>query len=215
MHKQVILFDLDGTLTDSKLGITKAIRYALSAYGIQVDDLDSLRPLIGPPLYESFQEFYGFSAEQAFQAVDKYREYYSDTGIFENMLFGGVTELLQRLTAEGKHIAMATSKPTVYAVRIARHFDIAQYFKCIMGSELDGTRIRKGEVIAAALQELGVQDLNTVVMVGDRENDVIGARENDIDCISVLYGYGSRAELEQAGATVFAASVTELGQLLK
>ena len=212
--KQVIFFDLDGTITDPKIGITKSVKHALNAYGIQVDDLDSLCPFIGPPLYESFMSFYGFSAEKAREAIEKYREYFRDTCIYENVPYDGIEQLLQRLVDEGKQLAIATSKPTVFAVRIAEHFGLTSYFKCIIGSELDGTRTRKGEVIAQALKDLDVKDLETVIMIGDREHDIIGARETGIDSIGVLYGYGNREELERAGATAIAASVTELGYLL-
>ena len=214
MQKQIVLFDLDGTLTDPKVGITKSVRYALNAYGIQVDDLDSLCAFIGPPLHESFMKFYGFSEKMAFEAVDKYREYFKETGIYENVMYHGIEQLLQRLVDEGKQLAVATSKPTVFAVKIAEHFGISRFFSYIVGSELDGSRTRKGEVIAQALKELEVKDLSTVVMVGDREHDVVGARENGIDSIGVLYGYGDRAELERAGASLIAASVAELGQWL-
>ena len=214
MQKKIVLFDLDGTLTDPKVGITKSVRYALNAYGIQVDDLDSLCAFIGPPLHESFMKFYGFSEKMAFEAVDKYREYFKETGIYENVMYHGIEQLLQRLVDEGKQLAVATSKPTVFAVKIAEHFGISRFFSYIVGSELDGSRTRKGEVIAQALKELEVKDLSTVVMVGDREHDVVGARENGIDSIGVLYGYGDRAELERAGASLIAASVAELGQWL-
>lgn len=212
--KQIVLFDLDGTLTDSRLGITKSVQYSLRSFDIVVDDLDSLRPFIGPPLYESFMRFYGFSEEQAQAAVQKYREYFSVTGLYENEVYEGIPQLLERLSAEGRRIAIATSKPTVFAIKIAEHFGIAHHFEYIVGSELDGTRIHKGDVIAHALQQLEVTDRRSVVMIGDREHDIIGARENGIDSIGVLFGFGSRQELEQSGALAIAASVSELAQLL-
>jgi len=214
MSKEVILFDLDGTLTDPQVGITKSVRHALNAYGIQVDDLASLCPFIGPPLHESFMKFYGFSAEKAYEAIEKYREYFRETGIYENEIYAGIEELLQKLVGEGKQLAIATSKPTVFAARIAEHFGITRYFECIIGSELDGSRTRKSEVIAQVLRDLAVQDLGTVVMIGDREHDIIGARETGLDSIGVLYGYGSRDELERAGATAIATCVVDLEKLL-
>lgn len=209
-----ILFDLDGTLTDPKAGITKSVAYALKSFGIEVKDLDSLCKFIGPPLRVSFRDFYGFSEEDCIKAMEKYREYFREKGLFENKVYPGVETLLKKLKQSGKRLIVATSKPTVFSVRILEHFNLLQYFDYVAGSELDGSRDSKGDVIRFALQQNGLTDLTDVVMVGDREHDVIGARENNIDVVGVLYGYGNRAELEKAGATYIVETVEKLNALL-
>ncbi len=214
MKRPIYLFDLDGTLTDPKEGITKAIRYSLDSFGIPVADLDELIPFIGPPLRESFVERYGFSEADSVKAVAKYREYFADQGIFENKVYDGVEGLLREQQQEGATLAVATSKPTVYAERILRHFKLDAYFSIVAGSELDGTRTNKALVIRYALELLGVTDAQSALMVGDRKHDVLGAREAGMDSIGVLYGYGSENELRNAGATRLAASVAELRGLL-
>ncbi|AGC68883.1 5'-nucleotidase [Thermoclostridium stercorarium subsp. stercorarium DSM 8532] len=209
-----ILFDLDGTLTDPKVGITKSVAYALKSFGIEVKDLDSLCKFIGPPLRVSFRDYYGFSEEECNRAVEKYREYFSETGMFENRVYPGIEELLKSLKKNGRKLFVATSKPTVFAVKILEHFDLLRYFDDVSGSELDGSRDRKGDVIRFALQKNGLTGLTNVVMVGDREHDVVGAKENNIDVIGVLYGYGDRAELEKAGADYIVENVENLHSLL-
>lgn len=209
-----ILFDLDGTLTEPKEGITKSVAYALEYYGIHVEDLDTLCPFIGPPLKESFMKFYGFDDIKAEEAVEKYREYFRPYGVYENELYQGVTVLLEGLKEQGKILVLATSKPTVFAKIILEHFELSQYFDCVVGSELDGTRVNKDEVIACALKEAGVQDKSTAIMIGDREHDILGAKANGLDAIGVLYGHGSREELEKAGADVVVKTVEELKKVL-
>lgn len=209
-----ILFDLDGTLTDPKTGITKSVAYALKSFGIEVKDLNSLCKFIGPPLRISFRDYYGFNEDDCFKAIEKYREYFRETGIFENEVYPGVENLLKNLKQSGRHLFIATSKPTVFATRILEHFNLLRYFDYIAGSELDGSRDSKSEVIKFALKENGLTDLTNVVMVGDREHDVIGAIENNIDVIGVLYGYGDRAEIEKASATYIVETVDELSELL-
>ena len=211
---KTILFDLDGTLTDPKLGITKSVAYALKSYGIQVDDLDSLQKFIGPPLQESFVKYYGFSEEQGAEAVEKYREYFKPYGIYENKVYDGVENMLAELVKCGKKVILATSKPTVFANVILEYFHLDKYFTCAVGSELDGSRVKKGEVITEALRQAGVTDKSLAVMIGDREHDILGAKENGIDSIGVLYGYGDRAEHEAAGAGMIVESVEELLQYL-
>lgn len=211
---QTILFDLDGTLTDPGEGITNAVAYALHKYGIEVTDRTTLYPFIGPPLKESFEGFYGFSPEQAEQAVAYYREHFRDIGIFENVVYDGAEELLAAVKAAGKKIILATSKPEEFARRILEHFGLTGYFDGVYGSCLDGTRRHKDEVIAHALADSGITDLSGVVMVGDREQDVLGAAKNNLPTIGVLYGYGSREELTTAGATHIVESVEELKQYL-
>lgn len=209
-----VLFDLDGTLTDPGIGITNSVMYALKKYGIEPPDRSELYKFIGPPLTESFERFYCFTTGQAKEAVEFYREYFKDKGIFENRPYEGIDVLLSSLKNEGITLAVATSKPEVFAERILEHFDLAKYFTVTAGSNLDGSRISKADVINYALETLNVNDKASVLMVGDREHDVIGAKAAGIDCVGVLYGYGSREELERAGAGSIAQTVEELKNML-
>lgn len=211
---KLCLFDLDGTLTDPKEGITKSVQYALNSFGIKVGDLDELIPFIGPPLRDSFQSIYGFTAEQAEIAVAKYREYFSETGIFENAPYAGIAELLAELKDNKIKLAIATSKPTVFAEKIAAHFGLAHYFDLIAGSEIDGTRSRKSEVISYVLESFPIHYARHAVMIGDRKYDIIGANEMGIDSIGVLWGYGSSDELKEAGAVDLAQAPDELRDLI-
>ena len=172
----LILFDLDGTLTDPKPGITRAVRYALAQYDISVTDLDSLTPFIGPPLHHAFARYYGFDAEQSREAVTFYREYFAETGLYENAVYAGIPQLLDRLQTSGRRLFVATSKPTVYAQRIVEHFQLATYFTQVEGSDLDLTRTDKAQIIADILSAYPDVAREAVVMVGDREHDMIGAR---------------------------------------
>lgn len=210
-----IFFDLDGTLTDPKEGITNSVAYALASFGIQ-EDPNRLTPFIGPPLIDSFMEFYHFDLPTAQKAVEKYREYFSRRGIFENRVFSGSQPLLAQLKEAGKTVCLATSKPEVFARQILEHFHIDGYFDQIVGSCLDGKRTKKGEVIAEVFTRLGdaCPDKAMCVMVGDRLHDIMGAQENGLDSISVTFGYGSQEELSQAGATHIAHTFEELAQLL-
>lgn len=209
-----ILFDLDGTLTDPKEGITKAVAYALDSYGIHVEDLDTLRSFIGPPLRDSFVKYYDFSEEEAEKAVAKFREYFRPYGIYENKMFEGVDNMLETFVDCGKQVILATSKPETFAKVILEYFDLTKYFTFIAGGDFEGLRDRKADVIAYALAEAGVQNKSEAVMVGDREHDIFGAKENGIDSIGVLFGYGDRAEHEAAGADYIVESVEELKKLL-
>jgi phosphoglycolate phosphatase len=214
MGKKYLLFDLDGTLTDPKEGITKAAQYALKNFDIVIENRDELIPLIGPPLRQSFEDMYGLKGDDALKAVDKYREYFSETGIFENKIFDGIAELLREQKELGKTLVLATSKPTGFAVRILKHFGIYDYFSFIAGSESDGTRTPKDEIIKYALESVEATPENAV-MIGDRMYDVSGAKKNGVQCVGVLFGYGSRRELASAGAEWFAESVGALSTLLK
>ena len=214
MRWQYLFFDLDGTLTDPMLGITRSVQYALRHFGIEVTDLSTLCPFIGPLLKDSFREFYGMDDTRAEEAIALTREYFAPKGIFENELYAGIPQLLEALRQGGARIAMATSKPAPFARRIAEHFAIERYFDLIEGSTLDGTRTTKSEVLRLAIEGLGVTDPAQAVMVGDRRFDIEGAAATGIESIGVLYGYGSREELEQAGATHIVADVGELGRLL-
>ena len=209
-----LLSDLDGTLNDSAQGIHRCVQYALEKCGTPEPDAEKLRPFIGPPLLDSFRRYYGFSDEQAAQAVGWFREYFETTGLFENTVYPGVPEMLAALTAAGKRLVLATSKPEVFARRILEHFSLASYFTYIAGANMDETRTRKADVVAYALESAGVADASRAVMVGDREYDVLGAREAGLSTVGVLYGYGSRAELEQAGAIAIASSVEQLQAVL-
>ena len=209
-----ILFDLDGTITDPGEGITNSVAYSLKTYGIEVADKKELYTFIGPPLYASFMKYYGFSEEQSIEAVARYREYYSDKGVFECALYDGIERLLARLSAEGKKIILATSKPELYAVKILKHFDLYKYFHHVAGATMDGSRILKADIIDYALKTCGVTDLSKVVMVGDREHDVFGAQKIGVDSIGVLFGYGDRDEHEKAGATYIAETPWDIGKFI-
>ena len=213
MRTEYIFMDLDGTISDPKEGITKAVAHALSYYGIRVENLDMLEKFIGPPLMDSFQDFYGFSEERSREAVEKYREYFGRQGLFENVLYDGMRELLSEAVSLGKKLVIATSKPEVYTEKILKYFDIEKYFLFAAGSTLDGSRSKKGDVIRYALDSLKIR-ADQAVMVGDRKHDVIGAKENGLYSIGVLYGYGDRKELETAGADCIIASVEELKKKL-
>ena len=205
-----LLFDLDGTLTDPMEGITRSVQYSLRHFGIEVTDLRSLTPFIGPPLAESFREFYGFDDGRIPEAIRLMREYFSERGWRENRLYDGMPQLLERLCASGLTLAVATSKPVVFARRILDHFDLARYFAFVGGAELDGSRQAKADVIAHVLQGLGGVDPATCLMIGDRRHDVAGAAAAGMDSCGVLWGYGSRAELTGAGATRIAADLGEV-----
>jgi len=210
-----IFFDLDGTLTDPMIGITNSVQYALRKHGIEVSDTRTLCPFIGPPLRESFRVFYGFDEAGAESAVAAYREYFAEKGIYENTIYDGIPEMLQALRRAGKTLVLATSKPAVYAARILAHFGIAEYFAFVSGSELDGRRDKKADVIRYALEQTGITDLADVVMIGDREHDILGAKEVGVSSIGVLYGYGNAEELHKAGADDIAGSVGELVEKLR
>ena len=213
MRPEYIFMDLDGTISDPKEGITKAVAHALSYYGIQVENLDTLEKFIGPPLLDSFQDFYGFSEEQSREAVGKYREYFGSQGLFENVLYDGMKELLSAVVSHGKKIVIATSKPEVYTVQILKYFGIEHYFQFVAGSTLDGCWSKKGDVIRYALDSLKIT-ADQALMVGDRKHDVMGAKENGMYSIGVLYGYGDRKELETAGADCIVTDVEELKKKL-
>ncbi len=215
-----ILFDLDGTLTDPKLGITRSVQYALRALGIEEPSLDKLEPFIGPPLADSFREFYGLEEEQVVTAVAKYRERFSDQGIYENEIYPGTARMLAALRAGGKKLAIASSKPTPFVERILDHFEIRAYFDYIIGSNMDGTRGKKEEVVEEALWQMlpagmtPAEKKAKVAMVGDRRFDIEGAREHGITSVGVSFGYAPEGELEQAGADHIVDTVEALAGLL-
>ena len=194
-----VLFDLDGTLTDPKEGICKSVQYALHAQNIEEPDLDKLEPFIGPPLQKSFQEFYGMDETQAKAAVEKYRERFRKIGLYENELYPGMKEFLVSLRKKGVHLAVASSKPEEFVEKILKHFEIRQYFQVVTGSEKDGRRSEKNEVIEETLSRLFHErkiPTDDILMVGDRKFDVEGAKDFGLKCAGVSYGYGGERELK-------------------
>lgn len=208
-----ILFDLDGTLTDPGLGITNSVAYALKRYGIEVQDRKSLYSFIGPPLSDSFMKYYGFSEEKAMEAIGVYREYFRDKGLYENEVYEGIRELLEKIKDSGRKIVLATSKPEKFSVRILEHFDLMKYFDVVAGASMDEKRNKKGDVIRYAMEKGGFT-AEKAIMIGDREHDVFGAKENGLPSIGVLYGYGSEDELRSAGADYIAKAVEDIYALL-
>ena len=215
MKKEYIFFDLDGTLTDSAAGIVNSLLYAFEKMGMQVEDREELHKFIGPPLVDMMMQEYGFSKEKAQQGLAYYREYFSVTGLFENEVYDGIPAMLAELQTCGYKLVLATSKPEKFARRILEHFDLDKYFCFIGGSDMAETRSTKEAVLAYDLEMLGNPDPCNCIMVGDRKHDVIGARAFGIDCIGVLFGYGSRAELENANVRYVAETVSELENILK
>lgn len=212
MKYKYILFDLDGTLDDPFEGITKSVEYAMKKFGVDCDR-SKLGCFIGPPLAASFSKYFGLSEEDAKLAVEYYREYYRPTGIFEVSIYDGIPDLLEKLRASGYELILATSKPKIFADMILEKYNLMKYFAATFGSELDGTRVKKAEVIEWAHKNYPF-DKSKAIMVGDRLHDVEGAHECGIPCIGVTFGYGDRAEHENAGAEFIVDSVAELGELL-
>ena len=205
-----ILFDLDGTLTNSELGITKCVQHALKKFGIEVEDRTMLRPFIGPPLGESFRVYYGLTQEESERAIEYYRERFSVKGLYENEVYEGVEKTLQELRKSGKKLIIATSKPEKFTLLILEHFDLLKYFDFVAGATMDGSRGEKADVIRYALEKTGIEDKSQVVMIGDRKYDILGAKENGLDSIGVLYGFGDYEELSAAGADYIVESATEI-----
>ena len=198
MSYDVILFDLDGTLTDSAEGIVNSVVYALERKGIPYASKQALRRFVGPPLQASFRDYCGFSEEEAKDAVCVFREYFTEKGIYENAVYEGVPEMLRALSEAGFTLAVATSKPEAFAGQILARFDLEKYFTVVAGATMDGTD--KPTVIRQALSRLHTEPSPRVLMVGDREHDVLGAKEVGVSSLGVLYGYGSEEELKEAGA---------------
>lgn len=214
MNNRTILFDLDGTLMDSKEGILNCVRYALRKMGAPIPPEEVLQTFIGPPLVESFAACCGFTPLQAQQAVEHYRERFGEVGLFENSVYDGVYDLLDALRAAGLSLSIATSKPEVYARRIVERFELAPYFDHVCGAELNGTRIHKDEVIAYALQQYAHVAPEDFLMVGDRKHDMEGAAINGITAVGVLYGYGSRDELASFNPAYLATTPKDLETFL-
>ncbi len=215
MKKDYILFDLDGTLTDPAIGITNSLMYALEKFGITVESREELYTFIGPPLIDKMMEVYGFSKEKATEGLAYYREYFKDKGIFENSVYDGIPEMLEDLKSRGYKLVLATSKPEEFAKRILEHFDLTKYFEYIGGSDMGEKRSSKAAVIEYVMKALDITEPEKCIMVGDREHDVVGAGKFGIETVGVLFGYGSREELEKSGAAYIVETVDELGELLR
>lgn len=211
--KDIILFDLDGTLTDSGPGITNSISCALKEFGIE-EKPEALVHFIGEPLSQTLQSSYGFSDAEVGNVINAYRTYYGTKGMFENIVYSNMPRLLKQLYAMDKIIVLATSKPTFYAKQILSHFDLLPYFSFVAGSNMDNTRTNKTEVIAYAIENITGFSKENAIMVGDRHYDVIGAATHDIPAIGVTYGYGSKEELRGANAAYIVDTVEELINLL-
>ena len=217
---QYCLFDLDGTLTDPREGITKSVQYALRFFGIEEPDLKKLEVFIGPPLKDSFMEFYGLTEEKAVEAVARYRERFAPTGVLENYIFPGIPDMLFGLKEKGVRLAVASSKPTVFVRKILAHFDIEKYFDVVVGSELDGRRSSKEEVVEETLRQLNILTIEVdkrrecCAMIGDRKFDIQGAKAHALTPVGVGFGFASPGELEAAGAAYIAQTVEELGRYL-
>ena len=209
-----ILFDLDGTLTDPGIGITNSVMHALKQYDIEVTDRSKLYRFIGPPLADSFARYYGFGKEQCLEAIGYYREYYAPHGIFENEVYAGIPEVLAELKARGKKVLLATSKPEEFAVKILQHFALDSYFDCVAGATMDEKIVTKVEIMEMALHRMQITDVSRALMIGDREYDISGAKHFGMDSVGVTYGYGSRRELEEAGATYLAEKPRDLLDLI-
>ena len=214
MRYHHILFDLDGTLTDPAQGICGSVMYALQKGGYPAGELSDYYRFIGPPLLESLQNHCHTTQKKARVLLEYYRERYAAVGLFENRVYPGIPELLSALHGAGAELILATSKPENFAQQILEHFELAQYFDCITGSDLSGLRDKKALVIAEALKRRSLTELADCIMVGDRLHDVLGARECGLDSVGVLYGYGSVEELEKAGATFVVDTVEDLCQFL-
>ena len=212
--KKYLLFDLDGTLTDSALGITNSVRYALRKFGIEETDHARLCSFVGPPLYDSFRELYGMSHEDANLAIVYYREYYVSKGLYENTVYDGVREMLEALSSGGRKIILATSKPERFAREILKNFSLDRYFYGVFGATMDEKLCKKDNIIALALEKLDIP-YDDAVMIGDRKYDILGGRKFGLTSVGVLYGYGGREELTDAGAYCIASTVNELKKILE
>lgn len=210
------LFDLDGTLTDPSSGITNSIMYALEKMGRTIPPREELYCFIGPPLLSAFQEYTGLTADEAEQAIVFYREYFSVDGLFENTPYAGIEAVLTKLRERGVTLAVATSKPEQFAVRIIEHFGLAPYFALVCGATMNSSRSKKGDVIAYTLSQLGITEADkaSVLMIGDRHHDIEGAKENGLASAGVLWGFGDEAELKTAGADAIAHDMDELVKIV-
>ena len=209
----LIIFDLDGTLTNSEPGITSSVKYALEKMGQPVPDISILRKFIGPPQWESFVKYCGLTEEQTVQAVKNYREIYNVTGAFENRPYPGITDLLDELRDAGATLAVATTKPAKITARVLDHFDLTKYFSHVSGPDDSERNGDKSILITSCLNACHVEPGRTV-MIGDTVYDTKGARGAGTGFIGVLYGFGTKEEMQAEGGTVFARDLAELKSLL-
>lgn len=207
-----ILFDLDGTIIDSAPGIIAAVLYTFQQYNIEIKDQSSLIKFIGPPLLSTFQSFVEIDSPE--EAIAHFRTYYTQQGMFEGIPYVGIEDLLNALKSKDLKLVLATSKPEVFAKKILKHFHLAHYFDFVGGASLDETRTDKAEVIAYVLEQIGVEEIDQCLMIGDRHHDITGAITNHMDAVGVLYGYGSEEELQLAGARYIVKDVDALRKLL-
>ena len=210
-----LFFDLDGTLTDPAQGITNSFVHALKYFGIEIPSYETLCTFIGPPLPETFKTQFGFDEQKVAEGVKKYREYFATKGLLENSVYPGIPELLAGLKAAGKKLVVATSKPEEYSVRIIEHFGLAQYFENVCGSLMDESRSKKDEVIAYAIERNHISDKSKILMIGDRKHDILRAKKIGLKSCGVLFGYGSRKELEEAGADFISENVSRLDKICR
>ena len=210
-----IFFDLDGTLTDPAEGITNSVMYALRHFGIHVTDRRELYPFIGPPLSDSYAKYYGFTAEQSEKGVNLFREYFQDKGIFENMPYPGMLELLAELHQLGCKLVVTSSKPQLFVERILAHFDMAKYFHAVCGATMDEKTSMKPIIIRNALDICPEAGADNTIVVGDHALDVIGAHENGLPACAVLYGYGADEEIATAKPEYTAHTVADVRSCLK
>lgn len=210
-----LFFDLDGTLTDPAQGITNSFVHALKYFGIEIPSYETLCTFIGPPLPETFKTQFGFDEQKVAEGVKKYREYFATKGLLENSVYHGIPELLAGLKAAGKKLVVATSKPEEYSVRIIEHFGLARYFENVCGSLMDESRSKKDEVIAYAIERNHISDKSKILMIGDRKHDILGAKKIGLKSCGVLFGYGSRKELEEAGADFISENVSRLDKICR
>lgn len=212
---EYVFLDLDGTLTDPSEGITRGVMYALERFGIHEKDPRRLYPFIGPPLYDSFMRHYGFDLDTAYKAIEYFQEYYGQQGMYENVPYPGMRDLLHSWRDEGRRLILATSKPEVFAVRILERFDMNGAFLLMAGGDVEEKRVEKHLVIEYAMERLGLSHTGGCLMIGDRKFDVLGAGRHGIPTLGVLYGFGSREELTESGASWLAGSVEELRTLMR
>lgn len=215
MQQKYLLFDLDGTLTDPGEGITNSVAYALEKFDVFIEDRRELYPYIGPPLTDSFRRCHGLTAAQAADALGYYREYFSVKGMFENIPYEGISAFLESLQSKGYTLLIATSKPEEFTAQILQHFSLDKHFAFVAGNTLEESRPTKASVIAYLRERYPAINADNAVMIGDRKYDIEGAKQNGLPSIGVLYGYGSREELETAGATAIAADLEELSETIE
>ena len=214
MKYQNILFDLDGTLTDPKVGITKSVAHALKHFGIIVEDTDTLTDFIGPPLAFTFAERYGFDENQCTKAIEVYREYFSVTGKFENTVYPFTREMLEFAKNAGLNLFIATSKPEIFARDILEYFNLSKYFTDIVGIAMHEEKVEKDVIVGRVIDRYAL-DKSKTLMVGDRKFDIDGAHKNGIECAAVLFGYGNEAEFKEYGADYIVATYEDLFNFIK